>query len=284
MKGLGVLIGCGPTTDVKAEFIKAQEYGMQSCQLCIWNQATYTDEKAREINEALEETDFAISTVWAGWSGPKEWNFTAGPATLGLVPPAYRMQRLAELHNASAFAAKIHVNQVATHVGFLPENPDDPNFNGTVAALRNLARAMLAREQYFLFETGQETPVTMLRTIQAIGTDNLGINFDTANLLLYGKANSVDALDVFGKYVMDTHLKDGFYPTDGMRLGRQVQVGQGIANLPAIVDKLENLGYEGAYTIECELKGDDKIALIEEARDYMLDIFAKRERRVDQAL
>ena len=142
---------------------------------------------------------------------------------------------------------------------------------------------MAPRGQYFLFETGQETPVTMLRTIQAIGTDNIGINYDTANLILYGKANAVDALDVFGQYIMDTHLKDGCYPTDGMKLGKQVQLGEGRANLPAIVDKLETLGYTGPYTIECELKGDDKIALIREAREYMLDIFAKRENATSEA-
>ena len=280
MRNLGVLISCGPATDVKAEFIKAQENGLQSCQLCIWNQDTYTDEKAAEINAAVEETGFIISTLWAGWSGPKEWNFTYGPSTLGLVPEAYRMIRLKELCAASDFALKIHVDKIATHVGFLPENPDDPLFAGTVGALRNLCKYMEPRGQYFLFETGQETPVTMLRTIQAIGTQNVGINYDTANLLLYGKANAVDALEVFGQYVMDTHLKDGFYPTDSMKLGRQVQVGQGKANLPAIVDKLEELGYTGPYTIECELKGDDKIALIKEAREYMLDIFAKREAKM----
>jgi sugar phosphate isomerase/epimerase len=275
MRKIGVLIACGPATDVKAEFKKAMSYGMSSCQLNIWNQSTYTDEKAAEINAALAETGFEISTLWAGWTGPKEWNFTAGPATLGLVPPAYRFQRLTELHAASVFASKINVKQIATHVGFIPENPDNPDFTGTVAALRNLAKAMEARGQFFLFETGQETPVTMLRTIQAIGTANLGINFDTANLILYGKANSLDALEVFGKYVMDTHLKDGLYPTDGMHLGRQVQLGEGRANLPAIVKKLDELGYSGAYTIECELSGDDKIALIMEAQAYMRSIFEK---------
>lgn len=273
MKKLGVLISCGPGTDVKAEFLRARSIGMSSCQLCVWNMKTYTDQKASEINSALEQTGFEISTLWAGWSGPKEWNFTAGPATLGLVPAAYRGQRLAELHEASVFAEKIKVKQLATHVGFLPENPDDPNFIGTVAALRNLARAMEARGQYFLFETGQETPVTMLRTIQAIGTQNLGINFDTANLILYGKANSLDALEVFGKYVMDTHLKDGLYPTDGMKLGREVRLGQGRANIPAIVNKLDELGYSGAYTIECEIKSEDTAALVKEARDYMERIF-----------
>lgn len=277
MRKIGVLISCGPATDVKAEFIKAQSYGFQTCQLCIWNQDTYTDEKAREINAAVAETGFEISTLWAGWSGPKEWNFTAGPATLGLVPPAYRMKRLEELHAGSVFAEKIHVGMMATHVGFLPENPDDPNFNGTVAALRNLCTAMKRRNQIFLFETGQETPVTMLRTIGAIGTDNIGINFDTANLLLYGKANSVDALRVFGKYVRDTHLKDGFYPTDGMKLGRQVPLGEGLANVPGLVDALDALGYDGPYTIECELHNEDQIARIVEARDLLLRAFAAKD-------
>lgn len=272
---IGVLISCGPTTDVKAEFIKAQSYGFDSCQLCIWDQNTYTDAKAAEINAALAETGFSVSTLWAGWSGPKEWNFPYGPATLGLVPPTYRMKRLEELHAGSVFAQKIHVSMVATHVGFLPENPDDPNFTGTVAALRNLCTAMKKRGQIFLFETGQETPVTMLRTIQAIGTDNIGINFDTANLLLYGKANSVDALRVFGQYVRDTHFKDGFYPTDGMRLGRQVPLGEGLANVPALVRSLDALGYEGPFTIECELHGEDQIARIVEARDLLRRVFAE---------
>lgn len=270
MNPIGVLISCGPATDVKAEFLKAQGYGFTSCQLCIWNQDTYTDAKAAEINSAIAETGFTVTTLWAGWSGPKEWNFTYGPATLGLVPPAYRMQRLAELHAGSVFAEKIHVNMVATHVGFLPENPDDPNFSGVVAALRNLCTAMKRRNQIFLFETGQETPVTMLRTIQAIGTDNIGINFDTANLMLYGKANAVDALRVFGAYVRDTHFKDGFYPTDGMRLGRQVPLGEGLANVRGIIKALLDLGYDGAFTVESELHGEDNNARAVEAKDYIL--------------
>lgn len=111
---------------------------------------------------------------------------------------------------------------------------------------------------YFLFETGQETPITMLRTIQAIATDNIGINFDTANLILYGKGNSLDALDVFGKYVMDTHIKDGFYPTEGMSLGREVFAGEGKANIPVVIKKLNELGYTGNFTIEREIYGEQQ--------------------------
>ena len=272
MRNIGVLIGCGPSTDVKAEFIKAQENGLQSCQLCIWNQDTYTDEKAAEINAAVEETGFIISTLWAGWSGPKEWNFSYGPSTLGLVPEAYRMTRLMELRNAADFAVKIHVDKVATHVGFLPENPDDPLFAGTVGALRNLCTYMEARGLYFLFETGQETPVTLRRVIEDVGTGNLGINLDPANLILYGKGNPVDALDVFGEYVCDIHAKDGKYPTNGHDLGEETIVGAGKVNFPKFVETLKSIGYNGTMIIEREIWGEQQIKDINDTKIYLEEL------------
>jgi sugar phosphate isomerase/epimerase len=232
----------------------------------------FTEEYAKAVNEAVAATGIEITTVWAGWDGPCEWNFTDGPATIGLVPPAYRYSRLCALKKASEFAEMIGVKKVVTHVGFIPENPDDPNFTGTVAALRDLCRFMSTREQYFLFETGQETPVTMLRTIQAIGMDNVGINFDTANLVLYGKGNAADAVLVFGKYIMDTHIKDGGYPTNGIELGHETAVGEGMANFPLILQRLKDCGYTGPFTIEREISGDQQTKDIIKARDMLRDI------------
>ena len=168
------------------------------------------------------------------------------------------------------FAKKLGIDQVATHMGFIPENPSDPDFNGTVAALKHLCRYMKAKGQYFLFETGQETPTTLLRTIQAIGTDNVGINLDTANVILYGRGNPVDALDVFGKYVMDTHIKDGFYPTNGMYLGHEARAGDGKANIPEVVRKLiVEYGYEGPFTIEREISGEQQTIDIIDTKKYL---------------
>ena len=271
---LGVLVHFGANTDIFAEFEKLKTYEFNCCQLCCWDNNQYTTERAEQVKAAAEQYDIEVTALWAGWSGPKEWNFTYGPSTLGLVPAAYRGQRLKELHEASVFAQKLGVTDVITHVGFLPENPRDPDFVDTVGALRNLAKAMEKRGQYFLFETGQETPVTMLRTIEAIGTQNLGINFDTANLILYGKANSADAITVFGKYVMDTHIKDGFYPTDGKKLGLEVKVGDGMANIPEVVRRLREANYKGNYIIEREIKGDQQIADIVDTLEYLKKILA----------
>lgn len=268
---IGVQIVYTKETDPEREFRRAMDMELDSCQLCIWDEGIYTDEYIQKINDAVEKTGFRISSVWAGWDGPCEWNFTYGPATVGLVPAAYRESRLNALKKAADFARLIGVDRIVTHVGFIPEDPNHPDFVGTVGALRNLCKYLKPRGQYFLFETGQETPVTLLRTIEAIGYDNVGINFDTANLILYGKANSLDALELLGRYVMETHIKDGFYPTDTLHHGKQAAVGEGQANLGAVVKRLDALGYTGTYTIEREISGEQQIKDILSARDLLRD-------------
>jgi sugar phosphate isomerase/epimerase len=272
MNKIGVLIGLRPNTDIFEEMKKVHDMGCECCQINIWNTSLYTDEMAANIVKAAKEYDVEISTLWAGWSGPQEWNFTAGPSTLGIVPEAYRMKRAEEIIMGARFAAKIGVPRVATHAGFLPENSNDPAYGGIIAVLRYIARSCQNHGRYFLFETGQETPTTLLRVIEDIGLDNLGINMDTANLILYGKANSADAITVFGKYVMDTHIKDGLYPTNGKHLGREVKVGEGFANIPEVVKRLREVGYTGNYVIEREIKGDQQIKDIVDTVAYLKNI------------
>ncbi|MBE6596715.1 MAG: sugar phosphate isomerase/epimerase [Ruminococcaceae bacterium] len=269
MSGIGTIIHFRDEESFVASVKKAKEIGLSCFQLAIWNYKFFEDKYAEIIKKTADEEDMRISALWAGWTGPCEWNFSFGPSTIGLVPPAYRHERLRQLFMASDFAEKLGIRDIVTHVGFIPENPDSEEFTGTVGALRNLCKAMEKKGQNFLFETGQETPVTMLRTIQAIGTQNLGINFDTANLILYGKANTLDALDVFGQYVRNTHIKDGLYPTDGMHLGKETPLGEGKANIPAVLAKLKELGYEGDFIIEREISGDKQIADVIMAKEML---------------
>lgn len=268
---IGVMINYDYGTDLNEKFKKNCELEIYSCQLCIWNVEIFKDKEQIEyISKAINNTNVTVSSLWAGYTGPVIWNFTEGPDTIGLVPAAYRFKRLEELMSASDFAEKIGVKNIVTHVGFIPENPSDPDFNGTVAALKHLCGYMKAKGQFFLFETGQETPTTLLRTIEKVGTGNLGINLDTANPILYGKANPLDALDVFGKYVMDTHIKDGFYPTNGMYLGHESRAGDGKANIPAVVKKLiTEYQYQGPFTIEREISGEQQIADIIHAKKLL---------------
>ena len=272
---IGVMINYDYGVDLNEKFLKNCELGIYSCQLCIWNVDIFKDdEQIKYVSEAIKRTEVSISALWAGYTGPVMWNFTEGPDTIGLVPAAYRFKRLEELTWASNFAEKIGVDKVVTHVGFIPENPSDPNYPGLVACLRYICRVLKSRGQNFLFETGQETPVTVLRTIEAIGTGNAFINFDTGNVILYGKGSAVDAVRVFGKYVRNTHIKDGFYPTEGTQLGCEVKVGEGLANLPEVMRLLKECGYEGPWTIEREISGEQQKKDIIETADLIRSILA----------
>ena len=272
MSKIGVVFKVEKDTDILAKMKEVKDHGFECCQIVFWDMSMYTAKVAEDVNRAVVETGIEVSTLWAGWSGAREWNFTAGPMTLGLVPPTYRMQRAEELITAAKFAAKIGVTRVATHVGFLPENMNDPEYYGIIAILRYVIKQFKTLGINFLFETGQETPITLLRVIEEIGMDNVGINMDTANLILYGKANSADAITVFGKYVMDTHIKDGFYPTEGKNLGKEVKVGEGLANIPEVVKRLNEVGYTGNYIIEREIKGEQQTKDIVETLAYLKNI------------
>ena len=112
----------------------------------------------------------------------------------------------------------------------------------------------------------------MLRCFEEVGTDNLGVNLDTANLITYGKANPVDALDVIGKYVRNVHAKDGCYPTNGRETGPETRIGEGKVDFKAFFTGLKELGYDSYVTIEREIKGDQQLIDILESRIYLQNI------------
>jgi L-ribulose-5-phosphate 3-epimerase len=235
--------------------IKVQNLGFPTCQVVCWNADLYNKDVATRLKVAAENNKIEITTIWAGLPGKYVWDFIDGPSTIGLVPPRTRRMRLKALRKASDFAYEVGVESITTHVGFIPEDPKDQLYISLIDVLKEVARFCGKNGQSFWFETGQETPVTLLRTNEDAGAENLGVNLDPANLLMYGKANPVDALDVIGRYVRGFHAKDGEYPMNGRELGKEKPLGQGLVNFPVLIPKLKSLGYIGALTIEREISG-----------------------------
>lgn len=266
---IGTMLYFNSLEEMEKSFIKLRAFGFASCQLCSWEPEKWTDENADGIRALAEKHGIEISSFWCGWEGPKVWDFYEGQRTLGLVPPEYREMRVQNLCDGADFARRIGLTDVATHMGFIPECPFDPNFEPLCDAIRTVAQHLKTNGQYLLFETGQETPVTMLRCFEQVGMDNLGVNLDTANLILYGKANPVDALDVFGKYVRNLHAKDGFYPVNGHDLGEEVRLGDGKVDFCGLFRKLKELGYDSYVTIEREISGEQQDEDIRHAKVYL---------------
>ena len=259
-----------------ALFEPVRAFGLRTCQLSTWSPESLTDELAAKVVEQSRAAGVAVAALWAGLPGPRKWNFTEGPVALGLVPPQYRSERVASLKASAGFARKIGAPAIVTHCGFIPENMTDPEYPPVVEAVREVAEHCASLGLEFWFETGQETPVVLLRIIQRVGTGNLGINLDPANLLLYGKGSPVDALHVFGQHVRNVHVKDGFPPTDGESLGREAQVGRGMVRFPEFVAKLKGLGFDGEWIIEREIaEGEGKNRDIQETVSNLREWWAQ---------
>ena len=224
----------------------------------------------------ITEGKIRITSVWGMWSGPRKWNFIDGPGTLGLVPEAYRAMRIRDLCRCADFAHTLGVSDMATHVGFVPEQPCYPGYRDLVSAIQYIAEYCAERNLYFNFETGQETPVTLMRLFSDVGADNLGVNLDPANLILYGRGNPIDAIDIYGDKIRGTHMKDGDYPKGNFReLGRERVVGEGSVNYPVFLPKLLDSGYTGDLYIEREITGAERAEDVKKTVGYLKNLMRK---------
>lgn len=269
---VGVMAGL---QDGSADFERVAALDLRVCQLVNWKEELWTRELAEQTRHAADEAGVRMTCFWAGWPGFRVWDFVQGPNTLGLVPPAYRAARIEALLLAADFAQALGVPAVVTHLGFIPENATDALFQEVVGVVRFIANKYKELGLEFWFETGQETPVTLLRLIESVATGNLGINLDPANLIMYGKGNPIDALDVFGQHVRNVHAKDGLYPTNPMKLGREVKVGEGKVRFPEFIQRLSELEFAGEYIIEREIKGEQQSRDIEATVKYLRNLLGQ---------
>lgn len=261
---LGLIIDIGKDPD--AALAKVSELGLPSSQIFV---EEFEAELAGRLRQALDKYKIEATSVVVGGPGKEVWDFYQGPLTIGLVPRPTRAARIAQIKKASDFAKQCGIPAVQTHCGFIPENPNDPVYNETVGAIREVAQYCKRNGQNFRYETGQETPITLVRAMGDVGVDNQGVNFDLANLILYGKANPVDAIEILGPYVQGIHAKDGMWPTNPKQLGQEVPIGKGKVDFPVIIERLKLLHYRGAVTIEREISGPQQVEDVRASKMYL---------------
>lgn len=268
---LGLLIVPYSAPEEKIRLLR--ELGFTNCFLSldgyINNGGGFTPEVVQLYRGLLQKYEITVTTVEVVGPPPLEWNFLKGPSTIGVIPPKTRAARIDALRQVSDFAHELGIGQVQTHCGFMPEDPADPLYPQAVEAIRKVAEHCKANGQYFLMETGQETPTTMSRMLRDVAMPNLAVGLDTANLILYGKANPVDAVDILGPHVRSIHAKDGKWPTDPSNLGEEVEIGNGLVNFREVFAKLRRVGYAGAVTIERETSGPQQIEDVKREKLYL---------------
>ena len=228
--------------------------GLRCGQLGVAGGIALTDQLSAQWKGDLDAAEFTLATVFAAYDGEDYADIPTVQRTVGFIPPATRHTREHRTYAVGDFAARIGVKSIATHIGFVPEDTGALDYIEVRDLVRRVCDHAAANGQTFALETGQERAEVLLRFIGDVDRANLKINFDPANMILYGTGDPIEALRVLGPLVVSVHCKDGDWPPRDVpgALGSERKLGQGSVGMERFVRTLAEIGYRGGLNIERE--------------------------------
>ena len=252
---IGVFASIDAGLGVKLEVV--HELGIPTIHLHAPEKSTRTPQQAEAFLTKLKELGITISAVFGGFEGESYADIPTVARTIGLVPPETRAERTQEMKEIADFAHQLGVGVVALHVGFVPHDAADPLYSQVVAVTQEICDHCAPNSQRLHLETGQESADALLQFIGDVNRDNLFVNFDPANMILYGSGEPIEALGKVGRYVRSVHCKDAKWAANpGKEWGAEVPLGEGDVGMENFLRKLKEIGFDGPLTIEREIPED----------------------------
>jgi L-ribulose-5-phosphate 3-epimerase len=242
------------------DLAEVKSFGVRCGQLGVPGGMELNAAVAAQWRTALEEAGFHVVTVVAAYLGEDYADIPTVQRTVGFIPPEFREEREWRTYAVSDFAAALGVKGIACHIGFVPDDTGEPDYIAVRDMVRRICAHAARHGQTFALETGQEPAHVLLNFLRDVDRPNLGINFDPANMILYGTGDPVEALDVLGPHVLSVHCKDGDWPAKDApgSLGVERPLGDGSVGIPRFLDKLKAIGFRGPLNIEREAENREE--------------------------
>ena len=226
-------------------------FGLRACQLGV--PPTLQCKAAIEPwRKAMAEGGIYVAGAVCSYAGEDYADLERVHQTVGFTAPGCAADRMARTKEVSDLAAALGLPALSCHIGFIPEDALSSVYKELLAIARELCDACAANGQNFVLETGQESAATLLRFLREVERSNLKVNFDPANMILYGSGDPMEALAMLAEHVVSVHCKDGVSPRSAGELGREVALGEGEVDFPKFLRTLQKIGYGGLLTIERE--------------------------------
>jgi len=235
----------------------ARDLQIPSIQLHTPHAAGRTPQAAEQFLSKLDNYGIELTCVFGGFEGESYADIPTVEKTIGLVPAATRSARLQEMKEISDFTRLLGCNTVGLHLGVVPHDTQSREYADIIEVTRQLCDHARYNEQNIHLETGQESADALVRFIGDMKRTNLFINFDPANMILYGMGEPIPALKQVGAYVRSIHCKDATWSDQpGVTWGAEVPLGRGQVDMRAYLSTLKEIGYYGPLTIEREIPQD----------------------------
>jgi sugar phosphate isomerase/epimerase len=259
----------------------AHELGISTVQLHAPHASSRTPKHAEQFLAEIKKYHITLTAVFGGFDGESYADIPTVERTVGLVPKATRAARLAEMKEIATFAKQLHCHVVALHLGFVPHDRNSADYREVVAVTQELCDYVAHLGQKLHLETGQETADALVQFIDDVQRPNLFVNFDPANLILYGTGEPIEALEKLGKRVHSVHCKDANWAKNpGKEWGQEVPLGEGEVDIKKYLLTLKKIGYCGPLTIEREIPQESErqkkeiagaVTLLNQLRHELLD-------------
>lgn len=269
MEGYGTLVRLKNVEQAEDAFKKLKSLGFSYCQL-VYKPQCYDMKNAQIISDAARNQGVSIVSFFAGYfDNFTKWDLFDDYKTAGINSKKYGKPRLKYIKSAANFANAIGVKDILIHAGFVANNPFSKEYKYMKSCVKNFASYCKSMGVNVLLETGGESPITLLRLIEDVGLGNVYVNLDTANLIMYGYGNPVDAIYTLNKHIKSIHLKDGVPPTNTKKTGEEKPIGQGFVDFSRVFEQLNYVGFNGPIIIEREIEGEKQQEDLKNAVEYL---------------
>jgi L-ribulose-5-phosphate 3-epimerase len=218
----------------------------------------------------FQAADISLVSGMFGCVGEDYSTLESIRATGGIAPDPTWEQNLKNIRVTVKLATELEMKLVTFHAGFLPDDDSDPNFAKMLERL-NVVAEIFAREKIGLaLETGQEAAPVLAAVLNKLNHPNLGVNFDPANMILYGSGDPIEALRTLGPWIRQVHIKDARRTQVPGTWGEEVVAGTGQVDWRIFFSTLKKLNFIGDFVIEREA-GTQRAADIRTAREVVLN-------------
>jgi len=234
--------------------------GVRCGQLAIPGGMPLNDAAADRWKADLDREGFTVITLFATYEGEDYADIPTVQRTVGFIPRDTRAARERRTLEVSDFARRLGVPGIATHIGFVPEDRSDADYVAVREVVRRVCDHAGGYGQTFALETGQEPANVLLEFFRDVDRPNLRINFDPANMILYGSGDPIEALRELAPHVVSVHAKDGDWPPKGVAgaLGKEQPLGKGAVGMERFVRTLEEIGFRGPLNVEREIENHEE--------------------------
>src|SRR3954469_5976673 len=235
----------------------ARDLGVRTIHLHTPHAGSRTPQSAAEFKKKLAELDITITCVFAGFEGESYADIPTVKRTVGLMPRETRAARAKELKEIADFARQLNVDVVGAHLGFVPHDKTDPDYIELLEITRDICDHCKNNRQALHLETGQEPVDVLIAFLDDVDRDNIFVNFDPANMILYGAGEPIPAIEALGSLIHSVHCKDATWSDKpGKTWGAEVPLGEGDVDFDLFLNTLKKIGYTGPLTIEREIPQD----------------------------